>query len=285
MTETFSFTRYLAAKRPIDDAALNRQVYARLVEETTAAGALAGLEIRCGTGTMLERLGEWDFFGAHAGSTYTGVDGDPANIAVARMVTTPSHVAATWLTAEFHAFAARCTGRFDLVIANAVLDLLALDEALPALHTLLAPGGLAWLTINFDGMTVLEPPLDPALDALIERRYHATMDERLPAGDSRTGRHLFVALPRHGLSILAAGASDWAVFPKDGAYIGDEAYFLAHMLHFMQSSLAGDPALDPALLRQWIAARALQIEQARLVLIAHQFDFLARRRNQPPFQG
>ncbi|GEM_PF-5039026 len=46
---------------------------------------------------------------------------------------------------------------------------------------------LAWLTVNFDGLTALEPPIDPALDEQIERLYHATMDSRTTGGRLRLG--------------------------------------------------------------------------------------------------
>ena len=42
---------------------------------------------------------------------------------------------------------------------------------------LLHPGGLLYLTLNFDGVTTLLPVLDAELDARLERIYHQTMDE------------------------------------------------------------------------------------------------------------
>lgn len=283
--DEYSFTRYLAAKRAVDDAALNRHVYSALVERLKPLGALSVLEVGCGTGTMLQRLSEWGFFAGHAGSSWLGIDNEAQNITVAQALAPLPGVTARWRVADLFDFAAASAAHYDLIVANAVLDLLELDKALPALHGLLVPGGLLWLTINFDGLTLLDPVLDPALDALIERRYHATMDERrLPgdsegghSGDSRTGRRLFSALPRHSLTILAAGSSDWVVHPGgSGGYPGDTAYFLHHMLHFFEISLAGDPALDPNLLAQWLTMRHMQIERAELVFITHQLDFLAQ---------
>ena len=57
------------------------------------------------------------------------------------------------------------------VIAHAFLDLLPMPESLPKLFSLTE--NLAWLTVNFDGVTSLEPVIDPELDAKIERLYHA----------------------------------------------------------------------------------------------------------------
>ncbi len=77
---------------------------------------------------------------------------------------------------------------------------------------------LAWLTINFDGMTSLEPVIDAGLDAQIERLYHKTMDRRPTGGDSRAGRHMFGHLRQAGAEVLAAGASDWVVYGTNGKY-------------------------------------------------------------------
>lgn len=201
----------------------------------------------------------------------------------------------------------------DLLIAHAFLDLLPMPESLPKLFSLLKPGGLAWLTINFDGITTLEPPfrlpdssaddirlsdsrqpsapqsavdirlsasqsVPESVDSLIERLYHQTMDTRPTGGDSRSGRHLFKHLEQAGAEILAAGASDWVVYPVKGQYPADEAYFLHFILHFFETSLANHPELDPRLLEEWLKQRRAQIERAELVYIAHQMDFLISTR-------
>jgi hypothetical protein len=82
-----------------------------------------------------------------------------------------------------------------VLIANAFLDLIDVPATLPALLSLLKPGGLFYFTITFDGATIIQPEIDSALDAQIEALYHETMDRRViggkPSGDSRTGRHFF----------------------------------------------------------------------------------------------
>ena len=55
----------------------------------------------------------------------------------------------------------------DLLIAHAFLDLLPMPESLLKLLSL--TNGLAWLTINFDGVTTFEPTINAALDDQIER--------------------------------------------------------------------------------------------------------------------
>ena len=136
------------------------------------------------------------------------------------------------------------------------------------------------MTLNFDGSTIFEPVIDPAFDAIVEALYHRSMDERItggqPSGDSRTGRHLFAHLRRAGAEILEAGASDWVVFPRQGGYPADEAYFLHFILHFFESSLKGYPDMDQQRFARWLEVRHAQVERGELVYIAHQIDFLAR---------
>ena len=108
----------------------------------------------------------------------------------------------------------------DVLIANAVLDLVDVPAVLPGLLRLLVPGGVYWFTINYDGETIFEP--GHPLDNQVMQAYHRDMDERVrygPAGDSRTGRRLFHHLRAAGAPALAAGSSDWVVSAgPDGSY-------------------------------------------------------------------
>jgi len=162
----------------------------------------------------------------------------------------------------------------DLLVANAFLDLLPLPESLPQVLSL--THDLAWLTLNFDGLTIFEPILDPVLDEQILHLYHRTMNERLTGGDSHAGRHLLSQLKGLEVRILAAGASDWVVYPRDGAYPDDEAYFLECILHFFEESLSNHPDLDARAFAAWLAARREQIRRGELVYLAHQLDVLLR---------
>jgi len=159
------------------------------------------------------------------------------------------------------------------LIAHAFLDLLPMPESLPKLLSLTK--NLAWLTINFDGVTILEPVMDAALDEKIERLYHKTMDTRPTGGDSKSGRHLFAHLRNAGADILAAGASDWVVHAAGGKYLEDEKYFLHFILHFFEESLAGHVELNADVFAGWLRERRAQVERGDLVFIAHQLDFLA----------
>jgi hypothetical protein len=170
--------------------------------------------------------------------------------------------------------------KVDLLIANAFLDLVDVPAFLPPLLSLVGDGGLFWFTINFDGETLFLP--EHPLDGPLMAAYHRDMDQRVrygrPAGDSKTRRRLFGHLDRAGAEVLAAGSSDWVVFPQGGRYPGDEGYFLHHIVDTISGSLSVRPEVDGAGLRAWIDLRHQQIERAELCYIAHQLDFLGRPR-------
>jgi hypothetical protein len=168
----------------------------------------------------------------------------------------------------------------DVVIANAVLDLVDVPTVLPGLLRLLVPGGVYWFTINYDGESIFEP--GHPHDDQIMQAYHRDMDERIrygrPAGESRTGRRLFHHLRAAGAPALAAGPSDWVVSAGPGGnYPGDEAYFLRSILNTIQNALRNrQDRVAPADLAGWLAERSRQLAAGELVYIAHQLDFVGR---------
>ena len=75
---TYSLIRYLAAKKSVDDRALNGQVWRHLVAalpRATPQRPLRILEVGAGIGSMVERLVAGDVL-THA--TYTAIDTAPA---------------------------------------------------------------------------------------------------------------------------------------------------------------------------------------------------------------
>jgi SAM-dependent methyltransferase len=297
------FVRYLAAKKDLDDRSLNRPVWdtlARAVQDRPGSSPLRVLEVGCGIGTMVERLLDW---GLLTRAAYTGIDKEAGLIraAVTRLhgfaaarqaslieasggvmlFSTPAQdVRITLEAADLFDFLEREPGKsaWDLLIAHAVLDLIDLAATLPRLVSRLAPGGLFYFSLNFDGATIFDPPIDPDLDALIEALYHRTMDTRRsrgrPSGSSRTGRRLFGALKEAGAHVTAAGSSDWVVFPGPDGYPGDEAYFLHFIIDTMGQALHDHPELPRSRFQAWIAERHRQIEVRKLIYVAHQLDVM-----------
>ena len=278
----FSFTRYLAAKKSVDDRALNEHVWQALAKALPQK-QLQVLEIGAGIGTMVERIAERHLF--TAGATYTAIDAQYTNIEEARqrLSSLPRSFSLQLEAVDLFEYAAREQGRctWDLLIAHAFLDLVDLGRTLPLLFSMLKPGGLFYFTLNFDGDTILQPVIDPIIDPKIITLYHRTMDQRIidgrPSGNSQTGRNMFSKIQDAGGELLAAGSSDWVVFPGKERYPADEAYFLHFIIHTIQQALQEHPELDSTLFEAWIAQRHAQIEAGTLVYIAHQLDFLGYR--------
>lgn len=301
----YSFQRYLAAKKSLDDRSLNRHVWGTLESEISRKQKDAPfriLEIGAGIGTMIERVIEWDLV---SNACYTAVDIRPENLQTARqrlvqyagqngltikrlsegqthLFVPGKKIIIEFKPVDFYNYFAHTHTEFqyDLIIAHAFLDLVEISRALPVLFKLLVPEGLFFFSMIYDGLTILEPPVDPELDGLILELYHRTMDERLidgsPSGDSRTGRHLFKQLMEHGAHILDIGASDWVVFPEAGGYPVEEAYFLHFIIHTIHKSLEGKPQLEKISFDDWAKKRHQQIELRQLFYIAHQLDYVGK---------
>jgi SAM-dependent methyltransferase len=291
----YSFQRYLTSKQTIDDRSLNQHVIACL-KQNLPDKRLSIIEVGAGIGTMPARLIRW---GLLSQADYIAVDEMAENTRYARdwiphwavenrlrfdragqnqirVFDDARDVRITFEQADVFDYIRKSPLKANLLIAHAFLDLLPMPESLNELFSLLKPGGLAWLTINFDGVTTLEPSIDPAMDAKIERLYHQSMDLRPSGGDSQSGRHLFRHLHSVGAEILASGASDWVVHAINRRYPADEAYFLNFILYFFEQSLSGNPELEDKYFKTWLAQRRAQIDKGQLVYIAHQMDFLVR---------
>lgn len=281
-----SFIRYLASKKTVDDRALNCRVWDAMIAaardpkagESNAPGkGPRVLELGGGIGTMVERVADE---GRLQPESWTMIDEQPAVIAEARRRL--AHAASfpvELLATDLDSYLASPFRPFDLVVANAFLDLLDLPRALPRVARLCRPGGHFLFSITFDGLTVFEPEFDRDLDTRVIEMYHRTMDERVVggagSGDSRSGRHLLTLLPRCGYQIMAAGSSDWIVHPRDGEYPADERFFLSSILGFFEEALSARPELDPTELGRWLSSRREQLAVGELVFMAHQLDVFA----------
>jgi SAM-dependent methyltransferase len=301
---TFDYARYLAAKTTVDDRALNRHVLAGL-RRLMPAGAPRVLEVGAGLGTMVARLMDWGVVGA---GEYILLDADRQLLddsrrwlcdwAAARGLRSDSRpdglqvgdLRVRLVQAELGEYLEAAHGvqgvhgvhgdQADVLIANAVLDLVDVPAVLPGLLRLLVPGGVYWFTINYDGESIFMP--GHPHDDQVMRAYHRDMDERVrhgrPAGDSRTGRHLFQHLRDAGAPALAAGSSDWVVSAgPDGKYPDEEAYFVRCILSTIHNALRSrEDRVAPADLAGWLAVRGRQLAAGELVYLAHQLDFAGR---------
>lgn len=305
------FERYLAAKRTVDDRAIDRRTADRLRAEfrrMERLDVLKILEVGAGTGAMVERL-----LGDEAlpdRVEYTAVDVDREVLETARerlpdrlgeqgyetsqreerlVFERGSRTVTLELVADDAVAFVRgeyehgsSLGRtWNLLVGHAVLDVIGLDAIRPLLSAV--PGGLCYFPVTFDGATRFEPR--HPLDDRIERRYHRQMDEARE-GTSRAGHRTLTRILDTDVDVLAVGGSDWVVHPVDGEYPGDEAYFLQYIVNTISNALSGvgasnrgengDDEPQDGALENWVESRHRQIEEASLTYIAHQLDLLGR---------
>lgn len=305
MTEpdVYTYPRYLKSKKTVDARALNRRVWRRFLNRLTdgSGAALRVLEVGGGVGATVERLVDALESRSVDRLDYTFVDITPENVVTAReelrawaqdrgyQVTGGGRqvwtggslkVSIRYVAADLFDFASSYQGElFNAVIAQAVFDTVNSVKARGELGPLLETGGLWYLPIHFDGVTAFEPTR--TIDSRIEQIYHASMTEDSEEeGGSRTGVHcgrrLLNAFQRSSKALLEAGASDWVVHPREDGYLADEAYFLHHILHFVETELEGHPDLNETAFSEWMGERRQQINDGTLIYIAHQLDVLAQ---------
>ena len=288
----YDYVRYLAAKEAIDDRSLNPLVIEALRRNLRLASEgspLSVIELGAGVGSTFRRLHQ---AGIVTSGVYRMVDIDQrsldeaARVAGAEIgqegrdslrVETHASDAVAYLRAD-----AAEGQRVDLVIAQALVDLLNVPMFVRAVSERLSTGGLLYAPITFDGDTAFEPVIEPELDARIIAAYHRTMDARrtpdgLPTGGSTAGRAMLTELRLAGMEIIEAAASDWVVFPRAGGYSEDESFFLHHIVNTVWEALRNDAEVSGDALAAWITERHAQIERGELIYIAHQLDALARK--------
>ena len=292
---TSGYARYLAAKTTVDDRALNRHVLAEL-RRLMPAGAPRVLEVGAGLGTMAARLMDWGVVGA---GEYTLLDADrplldhsrrwlrdwaaarglrsdllPDGLQVGDLRVRLEHAElGSYLETDHRAQA-------DVLIANAVLDLVDAPAILPGLFRLLVPGGVYWFTINYDGESVFAPA-HPHDDQVMQA-YHRDMDERVRYGPP-------------GIAEPAATCSITCGRParppgRQARRTGSSAPTRMGTTRAMRlTSCAASSARSrtrcgaarigsnlPADLADWLAVRSRQLAAGELVYIAHQLDFVGR---------
>jgi SAM-dependent methyltransferase len=299
------FVRYLSSKKSVDDRALNKHVWdalSKALPKGSPANRLKVLELGAGIGTMIERLVDRKLL---TFAEYTAVDSDansvreswrhmarwaaaggfgfrrrPENTALIR--TQEGEILIQFIQADVYDFLARADTerRWDLGIAHAFMDLVDIGVVVPRFCNIMRPGGLLYLSLNYDGETIFFPVLNREFDKLVLRLYNQSMDDRITDGKKTggrlTGRKLFAHLKAADAAVLEAGGSDWIVLPEPQGYPDEESYFLHYILDTIHTELKGHPALDQTAFESWIQTRHDQVEKAELIFIAKNLDLLAQ---------
>lgn len=296
LPDAYSFARYLRAKESIDDAALHRPTLERFRTELDrladrSANPMRIVDVGAGIGSMCRRLLRWDVLPDNA--TYVVLDADPETVRIGCETTREwveaSDREATWeseqrlylpdsaTTVRFvadDAFRHLKGQTYDVLLGHAFADLIDLPDALPALLEGVDSEGVCYFPITFDGQTAFRPSDDEATTRAIIDAYHRTMN--LDDGSAQFGRVLLDAVVDSEAELLSAGGSDWVVAPP---YDGQQAYFLHHILHFVEESVGGDvidgvDALDENAVRRWVDAKHKAVEAEELTYLAQNMDVL-----------
>lgn len=268
---THTDPRYLQAKKTVDERARSRRVKERFLRELPPNPRIC--DIGAGTGVMMTALGDWGVRDV----TYIGIDRNHDVLSVASERAQPEDMTVSFINGD--ALDILPNLNVDVVIAQAILDLVPIDEALSAIEAGLTPGGLAYLPITFDGVTIFQP--SHSLDQAVIEAYHRGID-RQPGRTVHAGRQLIDRCTRAAGELLAVAGSDWIVHPHQGTYPHDEHRFLMMILEFIEETadLEGNELTSGAF-DEWLATRRSQVQSGSLSYIAHQYDLLYRTAGDP----
>lgn len=295
------FVKYLLSKISVDDRALNIGVWESMasfiLDERQSKSRLQIVELGGGIGSMFTRimnlleLPNCDYyiidqseeniiFGekfitdwAHHNDFSIKAIGE----GVLKLKLPETEINVHLVALPIYEFIQSYNQKFNLLIAHAFLDLLDINFAIPKIFSLIESGGGFYFTINYDGETIFQPAWDTNFEKQILLAYNQSMDQRIvdgnPSGDSYTGRHMFGAIINNGGDLLAAGSSDWVVYPVANQYIQDEEFFLHFIIETIENALENNDKIDQEKLGDWANTRHHQIDNKKLIYIAHQLDF------------
>ncbi|MDZ7745481.1 MAG: class I SAM-dependent methyltransferase [Halobacteriales archaeon] len=256
--------RYLTAKRSVDKRARNEHVRRRLLAELPATPRV--VEWGPGVGLSVPTLCEWtspeSYHGVEADSTLAAFARDLVPRLFARHGEEPPEMQFTVGDAL-----ATETERGDLLYAQSFFDLVPIARALDAVQERVAPGGIAYAPLTFDGKTTFLPR-HPA-DERVLGAFHDSIDAT--DGRSRAATALVEELGERDATILAVGSSDWVVRPHEGEYPADERYFLSAILDIVADALGAQAREDG-----WLTTRRAQVAAGQLTYVANNHDVLWR---------
>jgi SAM-dependent methyltransferase len=291
---------YLDVKFALDERSLNPSVRAAFLASLRDRPALAVLDLGSGSGASIWRLLNTDL-AADLDLTAVDKDADLLDLACKRAVVllgargfkvsgSPGVIQARrgkrgitlrFVTADLKDFGPEGPGRYDAVIAHAVMDLLPIPLMVKRIAGWLRSRGVFYASLNYDGGTTLFPMHpDGELEDRILAVYDASMERRLdgqPCGGARSGRRLHAALREFEFEVLAYGSSDWNLTPCHGRYRDRDELCLAALLDMIRDEAERSGQVAAEALATWYRRRTRQIETGELGLISHQIDLLAEK--------
>lgn len=275
---------YLESKISVDDRARNPQVWWQLQSALNVFSEnLRCLEIGVGTGALGQRVLQLD---AARNAAYLGIDiaSDVLPVAAARLDAEvsakdmlPAEGQRRVLQADALQWLVHHDEPWDLICAQAWIDLVDIPQTLELLHTRLREGGLLYLPITYAGETSFTPVQDDALEMKVNEAYHRSMRYTGIDASPTPSKAALQALPASGFEVIASGASDWKVSPlANGSYSNVEGIFLEDILRFFRKELARSN-LPPDHAKKWLNSRSEMLATGTLHFHAANVDILARR--------
>lgn len=184
----------------------------------------------------------------------------------------------------FEAPPSRLGAPLAAITAHSFVDEFPPQRLLQCFSSLLAPRGLVYASLTYNGRTAFWPQAsEPEFEAELLLTYDRSMDERTfegapIAGSKGAQRFLSAAVPA-GFEILCFGGSDWCIQPETGGlYSGDDATLLAGMVDFVSNEALKHAHLDATRTETWRSERRAQIERGELRLLVHHVDALLEKR-------
>lgn len=305
---TFSYIKYLSAKKHLDNRTINKTVFDALKDNlapTSAEKVLSITEFGSGIGTMIERLIDWGLLKecvytsieqndefimqtvarlrkyADANEFHFSEENEQPNVKLIRLRKN-ALIRIRLIASDFFDVNPKeyQIPSQDLIIAHTFLDIFHLPDALTHMLSFLKEGGLFYLTSNYDGITHFLPHSVPEIDRKMESLYNQSMDIRSSdkkQGGSRCGSQLFSEIYLAGGQILESGSSDWVIFPGENNYHPDEKYFVECIIKTAARAITETGDISEQEVALWVHRKLDQLYSNQLIFQAHQLDFMGKK--------
>ncbi len=270
------FADYLEAKRNADERARDTTTFGIFLGILRTFSRPSVLDVGTGTGAMARRV--YDSL-ADNDAEITGIDTTGESIAIARLRAAEN---------GFERLRFECRSVFDVderryiaITANSFVDEFPPRQLLRAFARHLAPGGIIYTSLTYNGRTEFWPrAADYDHEQIMLTEYDRSMDERtfegVPVAGSRGAGRFLAEAERCGFEIVQFGGSDWCIQPENGVYPEGAATVLNGMVDFIANEATRRSKCDPKRTEAWRSIRRKQIQAATLRLLVHHLDAIVR---------